>query len=236
MPIRAITFDFWRTLFRNTRREERHRVRVEAIAAATGLPIEQADAAMADAMNKFMHTHIHEQRTLGPRDAIRMLEESLRHKFDVTHADHLDEIFATTILQIPPEPIEGALEAVRAAAERGPVGLISDSGISPGASLYKLLERHGFAEYFQVCVFSDEIGVAKPQAAMFHAAATGIRSDLDCILHIGDLEPTDILGAMNCGATAALFAGDNTRFLGNTKARHTFTEWTTFCERLPKLC
>lgn len=235
MPIRAITFDFWRTLFRNTRREERHRARVTAIAAVTGLPYEQADAAMTDAMQRFLHTHIHEQRTLGPRDALRMLEETLRHKFDVAHADHLDEIFATTILQFPPEPIEGALQAVRAAAECGPVGLISDSGISPGASLYKLLEAHGFAEYFQVCVFSDEVGVAKPQAAMFHAARAGIGADFDCILHIGDLEPTDIAGALNCGATAALFAGDNTRFLGNTKAHHTFTDWITFCEKLSQL-
>lgn len=235
MPIRAITFDFWRTLFRNTRREERHRVRVDAIAAVTGLPFEQADAAMTDAMNTFLHTHIHEQRTLGPRDALRMLEETLRHRFNAAAADHLDEIFATTILQFPPEPIEGALDAVRAAAEHGPIALISDSGISPGASLRKLLERHGFAEYFQVCVFSDEVGVAKPQAAMFHCAAAGIGTNLDAILHIGDLEPTDILGAMNCGARAALFAGDNDRFLGRTKAHHTFTAWATFCEKLPQL-
>ncbi|MEX2016687.1 MAG: HAD family hydrolase, partial [Candidatus Hydrogenedentales bacterium] len=136
----------------------------------------------------------------------------------------------------PPDPIAGALDAVRAAAERGPVALISDSGISPGSSLLKLLERNGFTDYLQVCVFSDEVGVAKPQAAMFHCAASGMRVDLDSILHIGDLEPTDIAGALNCGARAALFGGDNERYVGKTKAHHTFTEWRTFCEKLPDLC
>ena len=55
------------------------------------------------------------------------------------------------------------------------------------------------------------------------------------LFHLGDLEPTDIRGALDMGATAGLFGGDNTRFVGATEAQYTFTSWLAFVEQLPKI-
>jgi putative hydrolase of the HAD superfamily len=60
---------------------------------------------------------------------------------------------------------------VQSAAKRFPLGVISDTGITPGRVLRQILERNGLMDFFSVTVFSDETGVAKPQALMFQEAA-----------------------------------------------------------------
>lgn len=235
MPVRAVTFDFWRTLFRDNLGRERHRARVRILAETTGVPHDRGKQAMKHIMQEFLRVHIAEQRTLEPKDAIPILKS----EFDIDVApesrDALCEAFATAILDYPPEPIEGALDAVRAAAQHGPVGLISDSGISPGSSLVKLLDRQGFLPYFKMLTFSDEVGVAKPQPAMYTSTAFGLDVKQQELFHIGDLEPTDVQGALAVGAQAGLFGGDNDRYIENSKAHYVFTDWSQFIESLPAI-
>jgi putative hydrolase of the HAD superfamily len=145
------------------------------------------------------------------------------------------EVFGTAIFAHPPVPIAGALEAVRAAAERVPIGIISDSGMSPGSSLRHLLDEHGFTPYFQALTFSDEVGVAKPQAPMFERTAAALGVAPQELLHLGDLEPTDIRGVQAVGGVGALFAGANDRFADQTQAEHTFYRWDDFVAALPTL-
>lgn len=233
--IKAITFDFWRTLFRDNGSDERRHMRMNAAVKVTGRPYEEVDPVMTSAMRAFTTIHVHERRTLSARDAVRMLGDGLGMTIEADNAKYLAEVFATAILAHPPLPIEGALEAVAAAAERYPIGIISDAGISPGSVLRVLLERHGFLRYFKTFAFSDEVGVSKPQRPMFERAAAGLDVEFADMLHIGDLEPTDIAGALAVGARAALFTGDNTRFLNNTNAHYTFTEWSQFRDSLAAL-
>ena len=70
---------------------------------------------------------------------------------------------------------------------------------------------------------------------MYHDAASQLSVSAKELLHIGDLEPTDVAGALTVGAQAGLFAGDNDRFLGKTKAQYTFTRWEDFLAILPAL-
>ena len=155
---------------------------------------------------------------------------------ELSIACELTTLFATAILAYPPQPIEGALEAVRAAAQRGPVGLISDTGVSPGSSLRHLMSRFGFARYFSTLTFSDEVGVSKPQRPMFEITAQRLGVDPADLFHIGDLDHTDIAGAKGVGAKAALFTGDNTSSLGNHHhADYIFRSWREFLETLPSI-
>ncbi|MCP4644328.1 MAG: HAD-IA family hydrolase, partial [bacterium] len=94
---------------------------------------------------------------------------------------------------------------------------------------------HGFIDHFGALAFSDEVGVAKPQAKMFETAARGLGVRMDELLHIGDLEITDIVGAQAVGAKAALFTGENDRHLNATKAEYTFETWQAFVEALPSI-
>lgn len=232
MAIQAVTFDFWRTLYRDSRSKERHRARVAALAELGGVEPALAKAAMKHVMEEYLRIHVFEQRTLRPSDAIPILDAFLGRPLDPGIHERLTTAFAEAILEHPPELIDDAVEAVMRTSELLPVGIISDTGISPGDSLERLLESAGALDLFTVRTYSDRIGVAKPQAAMYEAAAAGLGCAPNEILHIGDLEPTDVAGALAVGARAGLFVGDNDRFAGNTRAHHTFRTWRAFIEEM----
>lgn len=235
MNPQAITFDFWRTLFRDARSVERQELRIDAFMRLTGVSEAATREAFTIWPSEFSRVHMEEQRTLTPQDAVHMTCVAVGIELDLEKKDELAEIFASAILRYPAEPIDGALEAVRAAAARRPVGIISDTAISPGRCLRVLLDRHGFTPLLRAATFSDEVGVAKPQAPMFEQTADALGVPVDALLHIGDLEPTDIAGVHGVGGIAALYGGDNARFVGNTRAEYTVVSWGEFMERLPEI-
>lgn len=232
---RAITFDFWMTLFQDVHGSERQDLRIEAFMKAAGTPEAETRAAFEVWPRTFYESHIKEQRTLLPRDAVEITCRALEVSLDKPVAEALAHRFATVILEYPPEPIEGALEAVAKSAERVPIGLISDTGISTGTPLRAILEKHGMAHYFGALTFSDEVGVSKPQRPMFERTAAALAVTPPDILHIGDLEPTDIAGIQGVGGQGALFTGVNDKYLAVTKAEYTLGHWPAFLELLPEL-
>lgn len=235
MTIRAITFDFWGTLFQDAHGEERHQLRVNAVVAATGAEAADANRALRETMTYFLQQHIATQHTLTPMDAVEMVGKALRVTLAPEVADRLANIFADVILEHPPIPIVDALEAVQKAAARVPIAIISDTGFSPGRNLRVLMEREGFKPHFTATTFSDEMGVAKPQLPMFEKTAEHLGVAAHELLHIGDLEPTDIVGAHQAGGKGGLFTGVNDSFAASTKADYIFTNWRSFIELLPEL-
>lgn len=235
MKPKAITFDFWRTLFRDSNGEARHELRVRAFLEASGAPEPAVREAFEVWPPEFTRVHMEEQRTLTPHDAVHMVCRALGIRLPQEKADAVARAFSEAILAHPATPIEGALDAVRAAAARAPAGIISDTAISTGRCLRGLLDRFGFLPHLISLTFSDEVGVSKPRPQMFEQAAARLGLRPSEILHIGDLEPTDVAGIHGVGGTAGLFAGDNAKFLGNTRAEYTFTTWREFIERLPEL-
>jgi putative hydrolase of the HAD superfamily len=235
MTVRAITFDLWRTLLRDDNSENRRRMRFEAFSRVTGVAVDEMWSAWDVALQEWARRHRDEQRTLHAHDFIALLEEVFGVKVSPESMPAVIETFQTAVLEQPPEAVDGAGEALEAAAARFPLGLISDTGNSPGQVLRQLLERYGFLKYFTVTVFSDEEGTCKPRREIFEAAARGLDVDLSELLHIGDLEFSDIAGAQAGGAKAALFAGVNDRFLHSTRADYVFTSWRDFLDLLPSL-
>lgn len=235
MTIRAITFDFWGTLFRNANGEARTQRRIDQLCEATGCAAGDAAEALEEVAREFMRVHIEEKRTKTPEDAVDIACRHLGRTLGEEQASRLAGQFARAIVEHPAVPIDDALEAVEAAAGACPIGLISDTGISPGSSLSQLLERNGFLPHFAALTYSDEVGVSKPQAPMFERTAQALGVAPHEILHIGDLEPTDIDGILAMGGTAALFAGENDRFREVTRAQHTFDVWRDFITALPAL-
>jgi putative hydrolase of the HAD superfamily len=55
------------------------------------------------------------------------------------------------------------------------------------------------APYFTAAVSAREIGVAKPDARIFHAAAAQLQLPVEAVLHVGDDASTDVLGALEAG-------------------------------------
>lgn len=63
--------------------------------------------------------------------------------------------------------------------------------------------KRGGAEYFRGTLRASTLGVAKPEAEIFHAAAREIGVTPGEMLHVGDDFRVDVLGALGAGMQAA---------------------------------
>jgi putative hydrolase of the HAD superfamily len=85
------------------------------------------------------------------------------------------------------------------------LGVICDTGLTPGRVVRRLLSDAGLLTYFDVCVFSDEVGVPKPAPRIFHTALDALATDASQTAHVGDLLRTDVAGARAVGMTSIRF-------------------------------
>ena len=93
MSIRAITFDFWQTLFREDGHADARRMRrIRAFCDASGVDLEAAAKAHDLATAEFFRTHIEEQRNLGPDDGVRLMCEACALSIAPSTAEELAEI------------------------------------------------------------------------------------------------------------------------------------------------
>jgi putative hydrolase of the HAD superfamily len=116
------------------------------------------------------------------------------------------DVYIDAILQICPEPIHHAQKALQELKDRGKkIGLISNTGKTPGVILRMMLKEINLFDYFDDMVFSDEAGYLKPDERIFHLAADRLGVKRDETIFIGDLKVSDYDGAMGAGLGAHLF-------------------------------
>lgn len=85
--------------------------------------------------------------------------------------------------------------ALGALAARLPLVSISNGNADLG--------RIGLREHFRACISARECGVAKPDAAIFHAACAALELQPAAILHVGDDPLLDVAGAHAAGMRTA---------------------------------
>ncbi|ESP88146.1 HAD family hydrolase [Candidatus Halobonum tyrrellensis] len=94
---------------------------------------------------------------------------------------------------------EGAPEAVRAAADRGPVGLLSNCAVPELVG--RTLVRSGLArDDFDAVVSSVACGWCKPDARAFEALAGRLDAPVGSLTHVGDTPEADG-GVADAGGT-----------------------------------
>jgi len=114
----------------------------------------------------------------------------------------------------PVEHASATLAALSAANIR--LGLVCDTGFTPGRVVRELLEDAGLCDHLEVLCFSDEVGVPKPGNEIFAKALAELGARPPEAIHVGDLKRTDIAGAHDMGMHAARFKGihdDKTDFV-----------------------
>ena len=112
----------------------------------------------------------------------------------------LAQTFAQASLASDIQPLDGAGKTLELLAEADiATALICDTGYTPGPVLRRILERTGLLAGLDVQVFSDEVGVPKPEAAIFEAALEGVGVEARRAIHVGDLKRTDVAGARAMG-------------------------------------
>ncbi len=200
--LRAVTFDFWGTLIWP---ESALQARAAAVAAHLG--VEEAEVARAIESAFLLHT---ETWRSGREFGLNGLIQHLRQQFEISSPAELRSVIAAPQLLSASRPaphVAEALTELRAAGLR--LGVVSDTGFSPGTTLRQLLSEHSLLDKFEpsALAFSDEVGVPKPAATIFQAALVGLGTLPEETAHVGDLRFTDVVGARALGMMTVRYRG-----------------------------
>lgn len=210
MPIRLVLFDLWGTLILDDPMISARRSELRIEMARDGLSsvgLDYAPQTIADAFSRADHEHgrIHadgldltaESRTIL---YLRHLDEHLPDRLDDPAWTIMHRAILTPALTARPPMIEGAQSALAAVRAAGfPTGLVSNAGITPGFVLREILSGYGLLQLLDDTVFSDEVELAKPNAAIFARALEAFDIAPQETVFIGDQPVLDVLGPMASG-------------------------------------
>jgi putative hydrolase of the HAD superfamily len=213
MKVKAISFDFWNTLFTEQPggfklyTETRRRLLEDALASCATVSRERLDAACRAEAESHYRIWREEHRTLVASERIGKILTQLEVCLPDDVMRELVGAYEEGILARPPVLIPGVREAIDRLSARYRTGIISDVGFSPGRVLKQVLKNNDLLDKFDSLIFSDEAGCSKPHVEVFHRTARALGAAAGEIVHIGDLEFTDIVGAKNAGCHAIRFTG-----------------------------
>ncbi|MBI1926523.1 HAD family hydrolase [Candidatus Poribacteria bacterium] len=211
--IKAITFDFWQTLYadsselsrkRQAMRAERcHQFLVERGYHCTPTEVDDGFQAAYHFVTERWHRH----RGVTENEWIQVFFQTLQLNFAQPALDGFVKFIGEVLLDTPPVLLPYIREVLPELSTKYRLGVISDTGLTPGRVLRQLMERSQILQYFTVQTFSDETMYTKPEAVQFHSTLRRLNVEPVEAVHIGDLVRTDIVGAKNAGMKAIRFSG-----------------------------
>ena len=215
--IKAVTFDLWETL----------------LFEKDGASAQRTTARcrnLANAFSKFGFKVSTEQVTLAMDKTVSSLLRVWDNNRDITHAeqlnliikitageavkpkkkwiDELSKAYISPISEVPPYLNPDAEKVLHWLSNRNSrIGLICNTGLTPGTELRRFLSREGIVDYFNVLVFSDEAKIRKPDPEIFRLTAQKLQTRPSEIVHVGDNLKSDVWGAKNAGFRAIHLTG-----------------------------
>lgn len=214
--IEVVTFDYWDTLVRAEPppfRQARLDVWAETLHRHDrSLPVDRIESVLRLVFEDFTaawQSNRQYTATDAARAALERFEREGEPPFGPRLTDELVAAFAGAGSDVVPEltpAIAATLDALRSAGVR--LGIVCDVGLTPSVTLRRALDAHGLLEAFDHWAFSDEVGVYKPDPAIFEHALEGLGAvPPQRAAHVGDLRRTDIAGAKAMGMTAVRYRG-----------------------------
>ena len=213
MPITAITFDFWSTLYKPT--AINYNQRLQSLKAtveqhhSTTIELEHFRAAVGVARDAWNRAWVEAQRTMGAEEWLGIVLSELKILLPVDYRLQIQTDIENSILTERPTLVPEAKSVLAELAETYRLAIISDTGLTPGRALRQIMVDDEIVEYFSHLTFSDELGHSKPHPGAFLSTLDAVESSPDAAIHVGDLLRTDIAGAQGVGMQAVQYIGVN---------------------------
>ena len=87
--------------------------------------------------------------------------------------------------------------------------------------------------FFKAAISARQVGVGKPDARIFHAAANAAGVDPSELLHVGDDAALDVLAALDCGMQAVWLNREDHLWTHAAQPHETVTTLTELCGLFP---
>jgi putative hydrolase of the HAD superfamily len=218
--IEAVTFDLWNTLFTNRNYTE---FRVNYLANVL------KERGIARSRDEILEAYVFANEyamRVGEQENYRQVtnEEKLEYILERIRVDLPKGVKATAVKRFeeaiwydPPLLKEGVAETLEALEPCFGMAIISDTGVTPGRVVRRVLRDLGALHFFKSTVFSDEMGLCKPNEAMFRTALNELGVGPSEAVHVGDLLHTDVVGAKAVGMRAIWVKTRETPMLNGLK-------------------
>jgi HAD superfamily hydrolase (TIGR01549 family) len=238
MRLKAVTFDFWSTLVDGNITPERtaerlSRLHAAIVGAGHAFKPEELEVGFQRAFERITAEARESLIDVGPPGRWAVLAMELGIPEGLIPYEVVEHAYEDITLEPLPEPMPHVHEAVEAMQAAGyHLGVICNTGMAGGRVLREVLRRHGLFDFFEVTVFSNEFGMAKPHPSIFEhtlAALGGIAPAQ--ALHVGDLEELDVEGARRAGVHSARYVPDANGPV-QTDADFVVTDWREFAQQV----
>ena len=219
MPeLTAVTFDLWQTLLLDNRELGRARTQVrlegaQSILARHGMnfdleTIRLGYRACYRECQRVRESHLDLSFRQQVEVFIDRIEEGLLARLDVEAVDEIERIYSDSFFVHPPLAHRDAVRVLRDVKEMGlGIGLISNTGMTPGVAFRRFLDSEGMLEYFDTLTFSDEVLLSKPSDEIFLMTLRALGALPEEGIHVGDHVKNDVVGANRCGLKTVWITG-----------------------------
>ena len=173
--ITAVTFDLWQTLILDNRELGLQRAQARLDGARDLLSRHGIDSDPAGVREAYRGCYRAcravraENRDVSFRRQVEifidLIDAGLVNRLPEAAIAEIERIYAESFFDYPPrfhDATRATLESVRAMNLR--IGLISNTGMTPGYTFREFLRRHDLLRYFDVLTFSDETLLAIAQS------------------------------------------------------------------------
>ena len=220
--ITAVTFDLWQTLLVDNR--ELGLIRSDA-------RLEGVRRILADCGETHNTEHIREaywecyRQCVAIREGmldvsfpeqigifVENISPGLEQRLEAPTLAEISRVYADSFLDYPPPAHENAVDVLRSVHDMGlSIGLISNTGMTPGATFRTYLANTGMLDYFDTLTFSDEVKMSKPGKEIFLTTLRSLGVAPWETVHVGDSVSNDVAGAKKCGIRTVWITGFSER-------------------------
>lgn len=209
--LKAITFDFWDTLYKAPDSMKMSSLRTKAFAGTLReLGYEAAPEAISQAFYNCWQYANHYQIKRGlditPRGHVDFILKQLRLDLNLEEWKRVYDAYTTVLAAYPPQVNDGVRETLPILADKYKLAVICNTGVTPGKLLRTFMQADDILRYFAFELFSDEVLWAKPNVMIFHWALEKLDIKSNEAAHVGDTSSTDVAGAKKAGMTAIWLA------------------------------
>lgn len=216
--ITTVTFDLWQTLLLDEQDLGHARTLVRLEGARSALATEGKDFSIEQVRSAYdsCFQQCRDVREKGLdvnfRDQVSIfvdhIEPGLANGLDRIVMDEIAQIYADSFLSHPPPAHVDALTFLQGVEDMGlRMGLISNTGMTPGFTFRRYMEERGMLEYFHTLIFSDEVKLAKPANEIFTMTLDALGARPEQTIHVGDHVLNDVVAPKRCGMKTIWISG-----------------------------